>query len=258
MFLKRKKLKKNIHKVIGVCFTLMLLLASCKTLPSIKDNPEGNYKKDLVIQTAERAGIGTVVLPYKQSYTIKISSAYSMDTLIINTCHRNIQIESETRSEKVRSYFGRVFKVQNTPKENGSKTFTYTPVEAIEKSKYGCRMSIRSFSKVTGRFSEGFVEFEHPALTLKAKLKCNGFKSTRTGVGICESKSGLEQGLVFPRKVFYKKSNDRCAPMKSDDKLSFFYNISERTCTYTFLTQQGKEEFFRLTSIGYDERKIKQ
>lgn len=237
---------------------LVLLLSSCITAP-VKQvlDPNKIYKKDLILESTFRAGVGTVVLKDRNSYKITITSPYSMNILKITSCHRSLVIEDKKITKKAKTYFGKLFKIQDNKMLN-SKTFYYTQVDGIEKTKYSsCPLEIESYSTEEGRYSTGFVAFENDNLTLPANIECGGIVASRNGTSVCQERKGLRQGISFNKPVDYEVTPSDCNKMRTKDNMNFYYRISPKRCSYTFLTYSGKDERHRLITIGFDERILK-
>lgn len=249
------KIKRIFQSYILILY--LSLLNSCQTLVEQKIDTSKIYKKDLILESTFRAGVGTVVLKDRNSYKITITSPYSMDIIKISSCHRSILLEDKKITKKAKTYFGKMFKIQDN-KQLNSKTFYYSPVVGLEKTNKGsCPLEIESYSTIEGRYSTGFIAFENQNYKLHATMECGGVVAGRDGVSVCQEKKGLLQGISFIKTVTYKSIPKDCNVLKTKDNMSFTYEIGNQTCSYLFLTESGKDEFHELIVLPYDERLLK-
>lgn len=249
------KIKRIFQSYILILY--LSLLNSCQTLVEQKIDPNKVYRKDLILESTGRASMGTLVLRDQNSYKITITSPYSMNILKITSCHRSILLQDKKITKKAKTYIGRLFKIEDNKMLN-SKTFYYTQILGIEKTRYGsCPLMIESYSTEEGRFSTGIIAFENDNFKLHGTLECGGKVTGREGVSICQEKENLRQGISFLKPVEYKVTPNTCPKMYTKDNMNFYYQIGKGICSYVFLTQSGKDELHELISFGFQERILK-
>ena len=241
---------------------ILLLLSSCAAQVQQKLNPQVYYRKDITFQikikdktdlkrfqnVKYRKKIfkkdivefqGVVVLPFEETYKVKVISFGKMDFFRMTSCH-----EEFLSNDRDKGIFNK----------NGETTFEYTPT--IER-KMACPLAISTYNKKQNH-GWGLLVFENPKYKLKAKLSCNGYVMQASGVSICQSKKGLMQRIEFNEKVMRVKpiagQADRkeiCPVLQSDDDKTFTFLIPPRECIYAFISYKTNQ-IHKLYTIGYE------
>jgi len=255
-----------------ILMVMILLLPSCVTSQAQKLNPAVYYKQDIcftykVKKTAKEIKIerdrnwnwdtedgfnhyidkhksvkfcGVGVLPFKDSYKLKIEGYGKLHYFALTTCH-----EEDTTENPDRGIF----------KKDGRIEIEYTPT--LERGR-ACPLYVSAYNK-NQRHAWGILEFEHPRYKLKAKLMCNGYVRHPTGVSICQSRKGLIQRIEFneevkairPTRGAAEKRED-CPELTSKDNKIFEFKLPSRECRYGFI---GKEsgQVHKLLTVGYED-----
>ncbi len=185
---------------------------------------------------------GALVVPHSESYEFKIKAQGDLDLFTFTTCHR--EQTKENAGEK--GWF----------KSDKKRQFNYTPAK-IEAEGISCPARLGGYEKIKGRHSWGFVDFEHPSLTLPALVSCNGSQYNSRGVSVCQTKAGLMMEIVFPEPVLWPKKG-LCVNLVSNDNKVFRFIVPKKQCTFRFFTRTGEEKWHRLTTIGYEKILIRE
>ena len=77
----------------------MALITGCGSLQGY--DKKAFYKKNLIMEVNDVIIVGFGTAPYSTSYKIKIKNHKKMDYLSIESCHRNIGIESPYFKQRV-------------------------------------------------------------------------------------------------------------------------------------------------------------
>lgn len=211
--------------------SLAFISVNCAGLQKEPD-PKVYYKRDLRLQVGDRVSRGTLTLPASSQYKIELKSPGKMDLLTISSCHREYQKE-EVGYEH---------------------TWTYAPVAGLE-DQAACPLQINGYDKNKGKHAFGYISFERLQNPLKAKIQCNGESFEANGVGICQSRQGLQQKISFESEVRVI-ARDACNWHLPPGK-EFVFSLQNRECQYLFKETQGQKEFV-LDTIGYEEILLRQ
>lgn len=217
-------------------FVMLFVLTSCSSV-SQKLDPSRFYKRDMEITINGLKAEGALVVPKAQSYKFNIKSQGRLDLFTFTTCHR------EQTKEKAgeRGWFA----------DKKRRKFEFFPVP-IEANPLACPVELGGYEQKKGRHSWGFIDFEHPDLTLTAELSCNGDKRKVKGVSVCQAKKGLIQEIVFAQPVIVAEKNV-CIILKSKDDKTFRFKMPKGRCLFRFLTKTGDKKWHRLTTLGYEK-----
>ena len=241
---------------------LCLFLMSCVTTSIQKLNPATYYKNDICFEykTGKKIPVSgsnddlfsgqTVdevvkfckprVLPYKDSYALKVIGYDNLNFFTIMSCH-----EEQTSENPDRGIF----------KKNGVVNIVYKPTLDRDLK---CPVYVSAYSK-REKHAFGMLIFEHPYFKLKSTVKCNGDIDTFNGISVCESRADLVQNITFDEEVEKVKpvsgAAERtlpCPELESKDSKSFTFNIPPRECIYQFI---GKKSglLHRFYTIGYED-----
>lgn len=252
-------------------YSFVLLFAGCATENSIqKLNPAVYYKNDICFsyekpsasgkkgfirtffrnrkprvfkreENKERitfCGVG--VLPFQDSYKIRIDSGAKINLFSLTTCHREITTENPDKG---------IFK------KDGVVHITYNPT--VEKGK-ACPLFVSAFNK-QGKHAWGVIALEHPRFGLAAEVRCNGDRYSANGVSICQAREGLIQEISFLEEVkivdAVNGSADRvkaCPELTSKDGRNFTFTTPPRECIYGFIGKTSRM-IHKLYTVGYEE-----
>lgn len=208
-----------------------LLTACTIPLPSFVETPphratppKPHVKMNLAMKVNGVPFTGVGVVKRAFNYKIEGRSPGSFDLLTLSSCHREVVIEDE------------------------GSDFTYEYKPDLVYEALNCALRIEGNDKGKGRHSLGLLDFEDPDFTLDAELHCNGVTSNIHGVGICQSRAGLIQGLTFPVPVTVDP-DPKCNEIVDQDGQHFDITLSPGLCTYVFSGSGG--ELMRLTTYGY-------
>lgn len=206
---------------------IFLVLSSCSSIHQELD-PAVFYQRDLSIRVNGNWTKRMSVIPFEKSYKFKIVSPGKMDLLVIETCHRSIDIEDVGRREGYR----------------------YTPIEGIEDQASCSIIKFSSFEKGKhGRHAEGVLIVNNPLFNLVAKIKCNGKEDWYTGTSICHAKEGLYQIIEFTEEVSLFET--KCKLGDSGYKRKFRFKMPNRDCRFIFKASSGKRHI--LYTSGYEQ-----
>ena len=229
--------------------SLLLLLLSfggCATLTQELE-PEVFYKRDIGIEVNGKEYEGVVVVPWADKYEFLLKPKGKLDLVLIKSCH--IDHSGEKTSSGFLGIGGGQFKK------------TWVPDPKIESLKEGCVLRIDVYESKKGRHSWAFIAREHPEISKKYTLRCNGRVTLANGVGVCQGRAGTEQMLEFDEPVQwapgdsvdgYEKTDyvpEECPmPIGRNGQYRFYPVLGE--CVYHAITTSG--ELARLYVIGYE------
>jgi len=202
-----------------------------------KLDPQKSYKRDMDLTVNGHHAEGMLVVPRASKYDFKIIAKGKLDLFTFTTCHREQTKENAGES----GWF--------SDSKKRELSYVPTPLEAGEIS---CPVQLGGYEKKKGRHSWGLVEFEHPSLSMPAKIECNGSVMNATGVSVCQSKAGLLERISFSEKML-TSSKGSCPQLKSNDGKVFQFEIQKGQCVYRFLTMAGKKRYHRLLTFGYEK-----
>lgn len=209
---------------------LMLFLSGCSSVVQKLDDTK-TYRYDIRFEVTPEGqktlkGEGALIVPKSSRYQIKGRFPGDADLLIIQSCHRDENIE----------------------KVGDDYKYEYIPLKGMEDDP-ACPLNIYAFNK-EGQHSFGYIDFEEPT-GAKAKIKCNGEVLHYNSVSFCQSKAGLEQEISFEKPVNVAMQKGCEIPLPAD-KMNFRFNIPLGDCQYNF-KQIGADLYHRLTTRGYDQ-----
>lgn len=175
---------------------------------------------------------GTCVVEYntKGYYVLKMESRHKHEYLSINTCARDEPFEKEGRTYK----------------------YIYKPM-GIEKLS-NCPVFVSSYNRKEKNDHAVFA-IRDDRFKLKANQVCNGKEKNDIGVGICQTKEGLIQEVMFDEPVKIARfCNDKYI-FRSNNRY-FRYNMPNRICKTVFRAIKSKKQYLLIT-IGYEERMLR-
>lgn len=221
-----------------------IFIVSCSLLdnPSPqKLNPAVYYKNDMCFTTKNGKFCGVGVVENSEKINIKIDAHNKIDKFVLTTCHREIDTDRPDKG---------LFR------KDGIVRLSLDPT--LEKGR-ACPYYFGSFNR-NGKNAWGIVVIQNPIYTLKSTVYCNGDIINFDGVGICQSRQGLMQKIVFDEPVAVVKPTNGPAQRKDDcpeikttasGKVVEFI-MPNRECLYGFI---GKESFkpFQFYTVGYEE-----
>jgi hypothetical protein len=230
--------------LVFIMCAFMSLLLGCATAdpgPVPKDGVVYLYDLKGTVNGTAFDGVG--VVPYSQTYDIKIESKVDVDLLEINSCGRNFHQESAITS----GWF----------KPRRAFEYVYQPDPTIEN--YGsCLVRFRAYNKAQGQNAWGIVDFETPDAALPAAVFCNGSTRKSNGVSICQSKAGVIQKISFQVAVRQAPAalDPRCR-MTSVDGMSWEYAMPSGECVMAFMEVGGTHRVHRHTTVAYTDYQIR-
>ena len=251
-----------------IIFSLTLLLTGClATAPVQKLNPAVYYKNDICFSyekpTTKKVGVvrtffrnnrrikrenkknritfcGVGVLPYQETYKIKVESFAKINLFAMTTCHREITTENPDDG---------IFR------KNGIVNIEYNPT--VEKGK-ACPLYVAAYNR-QGKHAWGVIALEHPRYGMAAEVRCNGDKYSANGVSICQAREGLLQEISFLEEVKpvapVNGSADRkkpCPELLTKDNKNFKFSMPPRECVYGFIGKTSRM-VHKLYTVGYEE-----
>lgn len=228
--MERDSLDRMIYRFISmfiIVLFMIILAESCKEVPVMK--PTDNYKMDMEITNMKHHGIGMVVLPEKELYSIVLESKGKFNYFTFTSCSRELSYENPRKGLNR-------YKVQ----------VNYRP-NSIE-ARSGCHVTVRGF-EVKGRHSRGFIDFKDSYTTLPGHVVCGANTELWEGVSVCQEKVGLRQSITFGSKVMYKKSPGcDIGPEKGQ---SFEFDIPSGMCQFNFMETAEPHRIHRFTTYGH-------
>lgn len=219
-------------------YLALLLLAGCSgvTQNLTSSVEQGTfYKRDMIINVNGKSFDGVGVVPYSGRYDFSVDAKGKLNLFTYATCHRDLT--KENAFEK--GWF-----------KDKSKTKFSLVLFDEEESGISCPLQLGGYELSKGRHSWGFIDFEHSSLKAKAVLKCNGDKRKVNGVGVCQSRFGLIQFLIFEEPML-SPSVATCPKWQSVDGKYFSLEIPKGQCTYRFKGKISGDNF-RITTLGYE------
>jgi hypothetical protein len=226
-----------------IVFLLFLLFSCAPILEKEKLEPSKFYKRDMIISINGETEEGVIVAKNNSKYSFHVEARGDLDVFIMNSCHKEETKERAWNVKKrVRSgLFGWGSKMIDVKRE---VSFDFYPNELEQDD---CPLELIGLEK-NGKHSWGFVDFENPSYSLKAKMFCNGRIYDLNGVGVCQSRAGLMQKIVFPEKVVVSEKN--LCGFKNLDSLSIEFKTPKDKCAVIFKGESGN--LFKLTILGYE------
>lgn len=234
---------------------LLSFLSSCGTssvlTPKQELSPNKIYKRDMLITSGDSSGEGTLVLPLKNSYKIRVEAAGNLDMFTLETCHRSWEKQKAWNVATKK----KVLFWKKTIDHKNRVEFEFKPSEKFEKNQY-CPVRLGGYEIKLGRHSWGFIDFETSDSILPAKVYCDGREYQSNGVTICQAREGLVQAIEFKNEVEVSPEAN-CSLGKTKGKL-FEYNIKRGRCVYAFKELSGDSRVHRLTTIGFEKVLIRE
>jgi len=232
-------------------FVLTLFLAGgCGYLnPRQELDPKVYYRHDMKVWVDGVYSEGTIVVPKKPSYQIKLEAAGKLDILKIISCHRETAVQGSSG-----------FLVSNK-----TYSFQYVPIPGIESEK-PCPLRLEGYEEKHGRHSWAIVDFQENKHQLPATVLCNGSFYQFKGVSICQSRQGLLQMIQFPSPVKVKivskiegrsVQGDNCKLKEPEDKKTWAFEMPNRECYFAFLELEPPFRTHRFTTVGFEENPIR-
>jgi hypothetical protein len=237
-----QKLNPSVYYKNDICFTYQRDISKHGEAPTwyrnkIKRVPKV-FKRDKIYQEIEICGSG--VLPFDDSYNVRVNHSANMNFFAMNTCHREITTENPDRG-----FF----------KKDGQYFVDYKPTMESGKA---CPLFVATYNR-EGKHGWGVLAFEHPRFKMKSKMQCNGDELEFNGVSLCESKLGLLQKIEFPEEVVSAEPvngsaerKEPCPKLSSSDNKTFEFIMPPRECIYGFVGKTSKQ-LHKLYTIGYEE-----
>lgn len=222
-------------KNIILIFVMIFLSESCSTIQTNMDATK-KYKQDLYIENKEFSGVGMLVLPKKDLYSIIFESDGKMDAFFFRTCSREIFIEDARRGLNRKQV-----QVNYRPNEIEATTTCPAHVQAVSQD---------------GGYSVGFVDFENGIDTVKARLMCGEHIQSVNGASVCQGRVGLIQKIDFDEEMVVSPYMG-CENIKSENGTwqgkGFIINIERDYCSFVFMQKKGEHKTHRLTTYGYED-----
>lgn len=215
-----------------IFMAFMSLFSACTTV-STKPNPSKSYKMDLYMESDDRSGNGTLVLPKKDDYSIYLEADAKINYLVFRTCSREITVE-DPRSGLSRKKF----------------TIRYTPNE-IEREGV-CPSEVMALN-INGQNGVGFIEYEDPQTTLHATNICGGVTELVNGVSICQERVNMVEKIKFDVEVM---TSSLCCKLDKESGVEFTYSVPLGKCTIAFIEKKSPNRIHRHVVIGYEEQLI--
>jgi len=236
-------------KLISLLF--LFILTSCLLSQPNKLPENMVYKRDMAIEVNGHVGEGTLVVPEAKSYSFLVESREQLDIFSMTSCNREwVKEKAWNVTIRQRKFMGWSRKIVSPRKIE----FTYVP-QGLEKEGV-CPVWLEGYNKATKRKSRAFIDFRRAHEDLPATIYCNGEEVTAKGVGICETKVGLVQGIKFNQEMIVAP-DERCEFSKSRGDY-FEIPLKKDECLYLFRTTSKPYKDFRLTTIGYDKIQIRE
>ena len=213
--------------MIKISVVVFFILSSCSSIQQDLD-PKIFYQRDLVIKVSDDTITGMGVIPFKKNYVLKIKSPGDMSLLILETCHRSIEIEGAGKREK----------------------YEYVPAKGIEDQPNCATIKFSSFERgIKGRHAEGVLVMENPSFTLPATVKCNGESKRYGGTSVCHSKEYLYHEISFdePVNIFETK----CSLESPNGVTNIRFAMHSRDCRFIFKAADGRKHI--MYTSGYEQ-----
>lgn len=217
-------------KIILILASMLLLLGACTSVTE-KLDPNVFYKRDIAITYNKQVFTGVAALPYAPNYNLKFQSSGKMDLITIASCHGE---KTDEKAGKSGLFI-----------DGESYEYFHSPLQ----EDMVCDLDVGVYEAVLGRHGWAHIIFNSPKYSLGASLYCNGAFLGSSGVGICQSRTGLYQSITFkePVKAGFTAP---CPKLETKDDLTFVFPMPQHECNYYFSTKDGK--LSRLVTVGYD------
>lgn len=191
-----------------------------------KPDPAIYWKRDLEITIGDFKATGTLVVPKKESYRVKVNPPGDKDLVVMKTCHREVEAESV-------GYWDKLY---------------FNPVQGLEDTGM-CYLELAVFDQ-KGKHAWAMVDIESNTFTLPHRVKCNGQDYNSNGTTICQSKEGLIQEITFPEPVSFS-DKAKCERLAQDGQEVIRFEMPNRECTYVVKGMRSGR-LAKVSLIGYE------
>ena len=205
-----------------------LLIANCST--RVVPDLNKNYYMDMYMISDKVSGIGMLVLPIQETYSLKLYTGEKVDAIYMRTCSREIIKEDPRRGIARKEY-----------------VITYSPNE-IEKLG-ACSATITAYNE-KGYYGNGFLEFEDNNTTLPATNICENLTTRTKGVSVCQSRVSLLEKIKFDVEVM--ADPDKGCELDNTRGREFIYSIKAGFCNIEFIEIKPPNRGHRLVTFGYE------
>lgn len=186
---------------------------------------------DIFIKNKEYEGLGVLVLPKKDLYTIEFETDAKISMISFRSCSRTVMANDPRVGLNRKKY-----------------SINYRPNEV--ESEGACSVTITSLNK-DNSFNVGFIDFEDPKTVLAATNVCGGSSEKTNGVSICQEKVSSMERIKFEDEVM--TSPDFGCDIDKTEGYEFNYKVSNGICIYVFVSKKDPTKVHRHTVIGYQE-----
>lgn len=229
--------------------TLVLVLVSCSSTPSIQMDPEVIHKKDLTF-CVDGIGCysGAGVVPKLEQYRIEVApkKEESMDRVVFSTCHRTKPYYIEEIPVVDLPFFNKIF-----GKKKRGISWEYQVDQFLESE---CDLYIYSIDFESEDHSWAVLRMENPKYTLPARLYCDGNGGRDyNGVSVCDGKAGSYQRIDFQRAVQID-TPERCSKPIRISAGHYKFKLDPGKCPYLITAEDGTAH--SLLVFGYEEFKF--
>lgn len=219
---------------ILVC--LLFLTIGC-SLVNQKLDYSKIYRRDIKLEINNEKFDGVGVPTRALSYEIKIQAYGKIDTLIIKSCSRDVQVSKPSSG---------VFSSKK------KYSYLYTPLKGLEDSA-SCALEIGAYEEKKGRHGWANIYFQDKEHSLIAELKCGGkhILDASKSASVCQGSVGSFQKISFPERVKVSPIREECKIMKSNDEINYQYIMPRGECVFYFGSKSG--DFHTHTTFGFEE-----
>jgi len=228
-------------------FLIMSIYGCSSSIPvTQKLDMEKYYQRDMVVTVNGITEEGYLAVPFAAKYDFLVEAKGDLDVFIMSTCHKEEKKEKAWNvTTTIRSgLFGWGKKVID---QKNKVTFTYYPNKNLEDDG-NCSMELRGIEKILGRNSWAFIDFESSIFKLHGTLQCNGRDFSINGVGVCQSRMGLKQALIFDEEVH--PATNTCG--FKGDATRYEVGLVRGPCLTMFIGKTSHNRM-KVTTIGYED-----
>jgi len=222
---------------LALIMILMVLLATSCSLVNQKLDYNKVYRRDIKLEVNGETFDGVAVPSRSISYRIKMQAYGKIDTLIVKSCSRDVQLSKPSSG---------VFSSKK------KYVYVYEPLQGLEDSA-SCALEIGAYEEKKGRHGWANIYFQDKKHSLFAELKCGGkhsFEVTKSA-SVCQGSVGSFQKISFQERVKVSPIREDCKIMQTKDELNYEYIMPRGECVFYFGSKSG--DFHTHTTFGFEE-----
>jgi hypothetical protein len=216
--------RKGIKMKLVLILLITALVVACSQVV-VNQDAKKFYKLMLPITSGSKQGIGTIVLPKQDSYTISVETPSKSDYISFRTCSRELVVTDQSQKRFIIKYTPNVIESAGT-----------------------CPAEI-SVLNVNGQNAMGYIDFQDNS-DLNAIITCGSYQYMEQSAGICQERQGLIEKVTFGTEVIARPT---CVKLDKEKGMEFTFVMPLGICPVMFLETGPRHRTFRLTLRGYEQ-----